>query len=226
MTDFLFLQRLLVPAFLETLYMVGASTLASLVLGLPLGILLFWTGKKKDRTAKILYKTLSLFVNIGRSFPFAILMIILIPFTRFLIGTSLGTTAAIIPLTIAATPFLARLIESSFVEIHPELLQAISLIGARPLQLFRHVLLVEALPSLVRAITITMINITGYSAMSGLIGGGGLGQIALQYGYQRFNTLVLGGAVFLLFLLIEVLQRSGSALSHHLLQKRGLVHHV
>ncbi|MBM3197821.1 MAG: ABC transporter permease subunit [Chlamydiae bacterium] len=206
--------------------MVAVASLTSTLLGLPLGLALFWTSKKKEPFYVIIYRLLSLLVNAGRSFPFAILMIALIPLTRALVGTSLGTTATIVPLTFAATPFLARLVESAFLEVDPSLLQTITLFGAKPWQLFRHVLLTESLPSLVRAFTTTAINITSYSAMAGLIGGGGLGQIALQYGYQRFNTFLLGGAVLFLFLFIEILQYAGNQGSQYILRKRGVSHHV
>ena len=164
--------------------MVLASLFFASLIGFPLGLALFLC----KNSHKNIYRGLSLLVNIGRSFPFAILMIALIPLTKWIIGTSLGTTATLVPLSFAAAPFFARLVENSFKDIDPALLSAMELLGASQVQLFRHVLITESLPSLIRGLTLTAINLVGYSAMAGLIGGGGLGQIALQYGYQRFNV--------------------------------------
>jgi D-methionine transport system permease protein len=217
MIDFTLAWKLLPKALGETLYMVGASAFFSALLGLPIGLALF-SGSKNSLGHKIL----SFVVNVGRSFPFAILMIALIPFTKWLIGTSLGTTAAIIPLSIAAAPFFARLVESALKELDSQMLEAVSLMGASFWQLTKKVLIPEALPSLTRGFTLTVINLISYSSMAGLIGGGGLGQVALQYGYQRFNTFILSLAVVLLFLLVESSQRAGNSLIKRILRKRGL----
>ncbi len=212
----------LIPlALLQTLYMVILSGLLAILLGLPLGIILFLTPRKK-----ILYKALSFIVNIGRSFPFAILMIALIPFTKWIVGTSLGTTAATIPLAISAAPFIARLIESSLRAIDPKLLEASTLMGASSFQLILKILLPESLPANIQAITLTLINLIGYSAMAGLIGGGGLGQVAIQYGYNRFNSTIMYLTVILLILLVEIVQRIGNHFSFHLLKKRGKTSHA
>jgi len=208
MTDCALIVKLVPQALVETLYMVVASTAIALILGLPLGGALFYTARKPS----LIYKILSAAVNIGRSFPFAILMIGLIPFTKWIIGTSLGTSAAIVPLSVAAVPFMARLTESALKQVSPPLLEAVSLMGAGRLQLFTKVLLPESLPGQIRALTMTAINITGYAAMAGLIGGGGLGQVAFQYGYQRFNTPVLLATVVLLIILVEFLERIGNFL--------------
>lgn len=206
----IFLAKQLLPKALgETLYMVGVSTFFALLLGLPLGWALFYAEKR----APFIYKLLSLSVNAGRSFPFAILMIALIPFTKWIIGTSLGTSAAIVPLSVAAAPFFARMVESAFKEVNPSLVEAVSLMGASSLQIFKKVLLSESLPSQIRALTMTAINLTGYSAMAGLIGGGGLGQVAMQYGYQRFNTEILLATVVLLLVVVECLQWLGNFLA-------------
>lgn len=209
MFDFSLLGQLIPKALGETLYMVGVSSFFALVLGLPLGWALFHTEKRSPFG----YKCLSLCVNVGRSFPFAILMIALIPLTKLIIGTSLGTSAAIVPLSCAAAPFFARLVESAFKEVSASLVEAISLMGASSWQIFTKVLLSESLASQIRALTMTAINLTGYSAMAGLIGGGGLGQVAMQYGYQRFNTPVLLTTVILLLLVVECLQWLGNFLA-------------
>lgn len=209
-------KQLLPLALGQTLFMVFFATLFSAIFALPLGVLLF----KLD--GKRLYKALSFIVNIGRSFPFAILMITLIPFTKWLLGTSLGTAAAVIPLTVAAIPFLARLVEQSLREVSPSLVRSTEMMGASFLQIVTKVLLPEALPSLVSSLTTTSINLINYSTMAGIIGGGGLGQIAMQYGYQRFNTFILTGAVLFLIVLVECTQRGGNALVKKILERRGL----
>jgi D-methionine transport system permease protein len=205
----------------KTLYMVFASGFFGLLLGLPLGITLVLTSKGHLRENRSLYKILESLVNIGRSFPFAILMIALIPFTRWLIGTSLGTTAAIVPLTIAAIPFLARLIETNLLEVERSLIEAAIVMGSNTSQIVRKVLLPEALPSLILSLTLTLINLVGYSAMAGLVGGGGLGQVAIQYGYHRYNTPLMIATVVLLIVLVQLIQWAGNSAAYSLLKKRG-----
>lgn len=220
--DSLSLAWELIPqAFAETLYMVLLSGTLTLLLGFPLGVLLFMTSGQKK-----FYKSLSLLVNIGRSFPFAILMIALIPFTKWVLGTSLGTTAATIPLSLSAAPFIARLIESALRAINPKLLEAGTLMGASKLQIVTKILIPESLPALVQAATVTLISLIGYSAMAGLIGGGGLGQVAIQYGYNRFNTTIMYITVILLIILVEAVQHMGNRIAFHLQQKRGQAHHA
>jgi len=204
------MTAILLKAFFETLYMVGVSTAIACMAGVPLGWVLFlcktrWAGG---------YKTLGLIVNITRSFPFAILMIALIPVTKWVVGSSLGTTAAIVPLSVAAIPFLARMVEGAFQEVSQGLIEAVSLMGATPWQIFIKVLLSESLSLQIRNITTVAINIVGYSAMAGLIGGGGLGQVALQYGYQRFHTPTLVVTVVLLAFLVECIQWLGNRLAN------------
>ncbi len=222
MPDSISLALDLLPfALMQTLYMVGFSGLLALCLGLPLGLSLFLLRKQR-----IFYKVLSLLVNIGRSFPFAILMIAIIPLTKWLVGTSLGTTAATIPLAIAAAPFLARLVEGSLQTIDAKLLEAVSLMGGSPLQMITKVLIPESLPGQIQAITVMLINLIGYSTMAGLIGGGGLGQVAIQYGYNRFNITIMYATVVLLIVVVEIIQRGGNALSSHILKKRGKISHA
>ncbi len=209
----------------NTLYMVGVSTCLALVIGLPLGVILTITDKGHLQEQPYVYKALEIVINIGRSFPFAILMVALIPFTRWLIGTSLGTTATIIPLTVAAAPFIARLVESCLKEIEPSILEAVVVMGSSTWQIITKVLLIEALPSLISAITLTIINLIGYSAMAGLVGGGGLGQVAIQYGYNRFNTFIMVLTVLLLILLVQGVQWIGQTIVTSLNKKRGLHSH-
>ncbi len=215
--------KLIPSASLETLYMVTFSTLIALLLGLPLGLALFETEKRQQI---FFYRILSFFVDLGRSFPFAILMITCIPLSKWIVGTSLGTTAAIVPLSLAAAPFLSRLIENALKEVDPNLSLATSLMGASSWQIFWKVLLPESLPVQLKAFTLTAVNLTGYSAMAGLIGGGGLGQVALQYGYQRFNTEILSLAVLCLLLLVTIIQSTGNIFVNHILTKRGKKNHA
>jgi D-methionine transport system permease protein len=215
-----FWLQLLPIACAETLYMVSASTIISLLLGLPLGFILFEAEKKKK--SLFLYRALSFCINTTRSFPFAILMIACIPLTKWIVGTSLGTTAAIVPLSLSAAPFFARLAENAFKAVNPALQEAVSLMGASRLLLFYKILLPESLPAQIRALTLTAVNLIGYSSMAGLIGGGGLGQVALQYGYQRFNTDILFAAIACLLALVTIIQSLGNAAANHLLVKRGL----
>ncbi len=212
----------LIPlALLQTIYMVIVSGFFAILIGLPLGIILFLSPQKK-----LFYKALSFVINVGRSFPFAILMIALIPFTKWVVGTSLGTTAATVPLAISAAPFIARLIEASLRAIDPKLIEASSLMGASSFQLITKILLPESLPANIQATTLTLINLIGYSAMAGLIGGGGLGQVAIQYGYNRFNSTIMYVTVILLIILVEIVQRTGNYFSFQLLKKRGKTPHA
>jgi D-methionine transport system permease protein len=210
--------------FLNTLYMVFASAIFASLLGLPIGIILFLTDKGQLKEHTVLYKSISTIVNIGRSFPFAILMIALIPFTRWIVGTSLGTTAAIVPLSLAAAPFIARIVENSLKEIDRHLIEAVLVMGASSWQIIVKVLLPEALPSLVSGCTLTVINLIGYSAMAGLVGGGGLGQVAIQYGYNRFNSFIMVLTVILLILIVEGVQWAGNVCIRSILKKRGRFH--
>lgn len=209
----------------NTVYMVLVSTFFGVLIGLPLGVVLTIIDKGHIKENKTLYSILETLVNIGRSFPFAILMVALIPFTRWLVGTSLGTTAAIVPLSIAAAPFVARLVEMSLKKVDRHILEAATVMGSNTWQMITKILLPEALPSIVSDITLTMINLVGYSAMAGLVGGGGLGQVAIQYGYNRFNTFIMVSTVILLILLVQVIQWTGKYIVHALYKKRGAFSH-
>ena len=208
-------------ATLQTLSMVFFSTIFSLVLGLPLGILLCVTDPVSGIMPKpILNQILTRSVNVLRSFPFIILMILLFPLARIIVGTSIGTTATIVPLSIAAAPFVARVIESALKEVDPGVVQAARAMGSTNFQIIMKVLLPESMPSLVAGITLTIINLIGYSAMAGAIGGGGLGDLAIRYGYQRFRTDIMVVSVIVILVLVEVIQIIGTKLSSHLLAKR------
>ncbi|HKL59169.1 MAG TPA: methionine ABC transporter permease [Sphaerochaeta sp.] len=207
----------------QTLSMVFFSTFFSLLMGLPLGILLAITSGVEQGgiiPKPLLNNVLGRIVNVLRSFPFIILMILLFPLSRILIGTSIGTTATIVPLSIAAAPFVARVIETALKEVDPGVVQAARAMGSTNWQIIRKVLIPEALPSLVSGVTLTIINLIGYSAMAGAIGGGGLGDLAIRYGYQRFRGDVMVVAVIIILVLVEIIQVVGNKISSHLLAKR------
>lgn len=209
----------------NTIYMVLVSGLCATILGLPLGIILTITSRGHIKESPLLYKILEAVVNVGRSFPFAILIVALIPFTRWVLGTSLGTTAAIVPLTIAAAPFIARCVETSLKEVEHPMLEAALIMGSGTKHIISKVLLPEALPSIVAGITSALVNLIGYSAMAGLVGGGGLGQVAIQYGYNRFNTFIMCSTVILLILFVQAVQWIGNRYVHMILKKRGKIAH-
>jgi D-methionine transport system permease protein len=209
----------------NTIFMVCVATFFAVLIGVPLGIILTITGKGHIKEQFYIYKILEGIVNIGRSFPYAILMVALIPFTRWIVGTSLGTAASIVPLSIAAIPFLARLVESSLKEVDAHIVEAATVMGSTTWQMIIKVLLPEALPSMIAGITLTMISIIGYSAMAGLVGGGGLGQVAIQYGYNRFNTVIMIVTIVLLLFLVQTVQWIGGYIAKAILIKRGKVSH-
>ena len=219
--DFSTLSSLVLDATGQTLVMVLVSTFFSLVLGLPLVILLCVTDPAGGiMPRQLLDQVLTRIVNALRSFPFIILMILLFPLSRFIIGTSIGTAATIVPLSIAAAPFVARIIETALKEVDPGVVQAARAMGSTNFQIIVKVLLPEALPSLVSGVTLTIINLIGYSAMAGAIGGGGLGDLAIRYGYQRFRPEVMVAAVVIILLLVEIIQLVGSRLSAAMLARR------
>lgn len=219
--DFSTIMSLVWPSTLQTLAMVFTSTVFSVLLGLPLGILLCVTDPVTGIMPKpILYQVLTRIVNALRSFPFMILMILLFPLSRLIIGTSIGTAATIVPLSIAAAPFVARIIETALKEVDPGVVQAARAMGSTNIQIILKVLLPEALPSLVSGVTLTIINLIGYSAMSGAIGGGGLGDLAIRYGYQRNQPMVMIPAVIIILIMVEVIQFIGSRISAGLMSKR------
>ncbi len=207
----------------QTLEMVFFSTLFSLLLGLPLGVLLHVTDKEEKGGIiphPILNEVLSRIVNVLRSFPFLILMIVLMPLARLILGTTIGTRAAVVSLSIAAAPFVARVIETSLVEVDPGVIQAAKAMGSTNWQIIYKVMLPEALPSLISGVTLTVINLIGYSAMAGTIGGGGLGDLAIRYGYQRFRPDVMAAAVIVTIVLVEIIQFVGNKVSAGLLKRR------
>lgn len=209
-------QTMLYDLFLasaETLYMVFASTLFAVLLGLPLGTLLFTSSKIKPHSG--LCRFLSALVNISRSIPFIILLVALIPVTRFLVGTSIGIHAAMVPLTLGATPFFARLVDNAYQNLPKGLIEAGVSMGANTWQMIRHLLFFEALPSLIQAITVTAITLVNYSAMAGTVGGGGLGDLAIRYGYQRFNVVIMLATVLILIIIVQLLQMGGDRLARH-----------
>lgn len=210
---------MLKTALLETLYMVGVSTVFAVVLGLPLGILLVITSEGHIKPNKWFNTILGWIVNVGRSVPFIILMVAIINFTRWLVGTSIGTTAAIVPLTISAIPFFARVTEQSLREVDKGIIEAAQAMGATTMQIIIKVLLPEAFSSLVLAMTITAVNLIGYSAMAGAIGGGGLGDLAIRYGYQRFRGDIMLITVIVLVILVQGVQTIGNFLARRLSHK-------
>lgn len=201
---------LIIPSILETLYMVFISLVFTIILGLPLGVILVVTGKDHILPNSTINIILSYLINITRSLPFVILMIFIIPFTRILVGTTIGTTAAIVPLVFAATPFFARVVESSIHEVDKGVIEASIAMGANPLQIILKVLIPESLASLVSGVTITIISIIGYSAMAGVVGGGGLGDLSIRYGYHRFETGLMFITVLILIILVQIIQSVGS----------------
>ena len=199
----------------QTAVMVVFSTLFSLLLGFPLGILLCTSDPQSGiRPRPALYQILTRIVNALRSFPFIILMIVLFPLSRVLVGTSIGTKATIVPLSIAAAPFVARIIEAALKEVDRGVVQAARAMGSTTMQIIFKVLIPEALPSLIDGVTLTVINVIGYSAMAGAVGGGGLGDLAIRYGYQRFRSEIMAIAVIVILLMVELIQMLGTALSH------------
>lgn len=203
----------LAQASLTTLYMVGASTFLTVLLGLPLGVLLVLTDKRGLRPRPLLNKLLGAVVNLTRSLPFIILLVVLIPFTRWIVGTSIGPTAAIVPLTLAAVPFFARVTENALREVPSGVIEAAQAMGSSDWQIVRKVMIKEAMPGLVLGIALTLISLVGYSAMAGAVGGGGLGDLAIRYGYQRFETEVMLATVVLLVAFVQVVQSVGDRIA-------------
>lgn len=201
-------------ATLETLYMVSVSAVLATLLGLPLGLLLVVTAPKGFLANSGLHRVLGSIVNIGRSLPFIILLVAIIPLTRLVVGTTIGSTAALVPLTLSAIPFFARVSETSLLEVDRGLIEAAEAMGCTYRQIILKVLIPEALPSLVLGLTIMVISLIGYSAMAGVVGGGGLGDLAIRYGYQRFDTKVMIITVLLLIGLVQAVQWIGDRVAH------------
>ncbi|UQB68024.1 methionine ABC transporter permease MetI [Epilithonimonas zeae] len=205
--------NLLFQGTIETIVMTLVSGFFGFVLGLPTGIFLFLTRKGQLLENKISHQIVSIIVNIFRSIPFIILIVWMIPFTRTIVGTSIGVSAALVPLSVGSAPFIARLVENSLLEIPSGLIEAARAMGAKPLQIIRKVLLPEALPSLINNVSITLITLVGYSAMGGAVGAGGLGQVGYQYGYIGYDFAVMNSVLILLIILVFIIQISGDFLS-------------
>jgi D-methionine transport system permease protein len=206
---------LLWQATVETLYMVCVAALFSALGGLVGGVLLVVTAPGNVAEAPLLHRVLTSVVNIGRSIPFIILMVAVVPLTRWIVGTSIGTDAAIVPLILAAIPYVSRLVESALLEVDQGVIEAVISMGATPWQVIAKAYLPEAVPALLRALTIMSITLIGYSAMAGAIGGGGLGDLAIRYGYQRFRPDITVSTVVILVLIVQALQFTGDRLARY-----------
>jgi len=204
---------MIIKGVLETLYMTLLSTLLAYVIGLPLGVIIVITEKGGVLPNSKVHKTLNIVINLARSIPFIILLIAVIPFTRMIIGTTIGSTATVVPLVIAAAPFIARLVESSIKEIDKGVIEAALSMGASPLQIIYKVMIPEATPSLIVGSAIATTTILGYSAMAGMVGGGGLGTIAINYGYYRYEKGIMIVTVILLIIIVQILQEIGMKLA-------------
>jgi D-methionine transport system permease protein len=205
--------ELLLKGTWETIIMTFLSGFFGFLLGLPTGILLFLTRKNQILEQPVLNRVLSILVNIFRSIPFIILIVWMIPFTRAIVGTSIGVSAALVPLSIGAAPFIARLVENSLLSLPSGLIEAARALGATPFQIVYKVLLPEALPSLINAASITLITLVGYSAMGGAVGAGGLGQVGYQYGYIGYDAVTMNSVLALLVILVFLIQFAGDTLS-------------
>lgn len=204
------MNEIIVKALIETLKMVFVSTTFSVILGFIPAIILTVTARDGLKPNRIIYNILDFIVNTLRSFPFVILMVIVVPLTKLIAGKSIGTEAAMVPLTIAAAPFVARIIESSLRQVDKGVIEAAKSFGASNMQIIFKVMLKEAIPSIVSGITLTIISIVGYSAMAGAIGGGGLGDVAIRYGYQRFQTDMMVATCIILIVIVQALQILGN----------------
>lgn len=213
-------QDLMINATLETLYMVALATLFTVAIGLPVGVLLFITRRDSVLPNRAVAVVLNSLVNIGRALPFVILLIALIPVTRWIVGTTLGSTAAVVPITLGAFPFFARIVESALDEVDRGRIEAVESMGGSHWHIVSRVLLPEALPALVAGITLTIVMLIGFSAMAGVVGGGGLGDLAIRYGYQRFDNTLIAGTVIVLLLLVQTIQKLGDRLVRSLAYRR------
>lgn len=200
----------------QTVYMLGWSTLFGSVLGIAIALLLVMTRRGGLTENRVIYAVLNFIINITRSVPFIILLVALIPFTRFVVGTSIGSQAALVPLTIYITPFIARMVESSLLEVKPGVIEAAQAMGATNWQIIRHFLLPEAYPSIVLSLTTSIVGLLGATAMAGYGGGGGVGDLALTYGHQRFNTPLMIFTIVILVVFVQIMQAFGNALSRRL----------
>ena len=206
---YIYLTEILGEALLQTLYMIIVPTIVATILGFIMAVILVVTKPRGLKPNKTVYSILGFIVNMVRSFPFIILLIALIPFTRFIVGTSIGETAAIVPITIGATPFIARVIETALNEVDEGLIEAAKSFGATNLQIIFKVIVKEAMPSIVSGITLSIISILGCTAMAGTVGAGGLGKVAIVYGHQRFDTSVMVYVVVTLIIMVQIIQSAG-----------------
>lgn len=213
--------ELLMSAFIETIYMVFFATIFSVIMGLPLGLLAVVTGRGHIMEMPRLNKVLDITINVFRSFPFIILMILVLPLSRIIVGTTIGSTASIVPLSISAAPFVARIVEGAVKEVDRGLLEASKSLGASSREIIFKVLLPEAMPSLIHGLIITIISLVGYSAMAGAIGGGGLGDLAIRYGYQRFRVDIMVVSVASIILVVQGIQFVGNKFVYNIKRKRG-----
>lgn len=219
-TDWNDILQLLLNATGETLYMVLLAGLFTLLIGLPLGVLLFISRRDGLLPLPRLNRAVGAVINLGRSLPFVVLLIALIPLTRLIVGTTLGSTAAVVPITIGAFPFFARIVETALDEVDKGRIEAIVAIGGDIRHVILKVLLPEALPALVAGVTLTLVMLIGFSSMAGVIGGGGLGDLAIRYGYQRFNNQIMVVTVIVLVLLVQGVQSLGDRCVHSLAHRR------
>jgi D-methionine transport system permease protein len=210
------LIRIIIEATIDTLHMVAVAGTLGTLFGLPLGVFLATSKRGELFAAPALNAVLGILVNITRSTPFIILVVAIVPFTRLIAGTSIGTTAAIVPLTVAATPFIARIVEGAIREVDQGLVEAARAMGATPVQIVRKVLVPEALPAITLGLTLAAVSLLGFSAMVGAVGGGGLGDLGIRYGYQRFMPEVMAIVVAILVILVQSVQTFGDALARRL----------
>jgi len=216
MNSLLEFEPALREAILQTLAMVSVAVLFCVVFGMLLGSWLAITSPKGIAPAPAIHQALAAFANISRSIPFLILIVLLLPFTRFVVGSSIGTAAAIVPLVVGGTPYAARLVEAALLDVDPGLIEAAVTMGASPAQAVWKVYFPEAIPGLIRAFTVLAITMINFSAMAGAVGGGGLGDLAIRYGYQRFRLDVLAICCVVLIVLVQLIQTTGNHLARHL----------
>lgn len=214
------LYALVLNGTLETLYMVFLSGLLTIAIGLPLGVLLFVSRPQGLAASPKINALLGAVVNVGRSLPFVVLLIALIPLTRLIVGTTLGSTAAVVPITLGAIPFFARIVESALDEVDTGRIEAIQAMGGNLRHIIFTVLLPEALPALLAGVTLTLVMLIGFSSMAGVIGGGGLGDLAIRYGYQRFNNQVMIATIVVLVIMVQLVQSVGDRIVRSLAHRR------
>lgn len=204
---------LLLSASFATIYMVIVASIFAALVGLPLGVILYVTKPGNLLANKNIYRALSVIVNVTRSIPFIILMVAVIPFTRLLVGTSIGINAAIVPLSLSAMPFVARVVENALLEVNKGLIEAATAMGATTWQIIRKVLIPEALGSIINGLTLTIVSLIGFSAMAGAVGGGGLGDLAVRYGYQRFDVVMMLMTIVIMIIMVQFIQWLGDKLT-------------